>query len=63
MEDFYMGSASVKLFLPIFRMNFPEITDIALPAEGVFTTSFFEHQKTYRCRRSKSCTACGVWGR
>ncbi len=36
MEDFYMGSASVKIFLPIFKMNFPEIVDMALPAEGVF---------------------------
>ncbi len=23
MEDFYIGGASVKLFLPIFKMNFP----------------------------------------
>ncbi len=36
MEDFYMGSASVKIFLPVFKMNFPEIVDMALPAEGVF---------------------------
>ncbi|MEM9445456.1 MAG: menaquinone biosynthesis decarboxylase [Verrucomicrobiota bacterium] len=36
MEDFYMGSASVRLFLPVFKMNFPEIVDMALPAEGVF---------------------------
>ena len=28
MEDFYIGGASVKLFLPIFKMNFPEIVDI-----------------------------------
>jgi len=35
MEDFYIGGASVKLFLPIFKMNFPEIVDITLPAEGV----------------------------
>ena len=34
MEDFYIGGASVKLFLPIFKMNFPEIVDIALPAGG-----------------------------
>src|SRR6185503_2268209 len=34
MEDFYIGGASVKLFLPILKMNFPEIVDIALPAEG-----------------------------
>ncbi len=26
----------MKLFLPIFKMNFPEIVDLALPAEGVF---------------------------
>ncbi len=36
MEDFYMGTASVRVFLPVFRMNFPEIVDMALPAEGVF---------------------------
>ncbi|MEO7932993.1 MAG: menaquinone biosynthesis decarboxylase [Chthoniobacterales bacterium] len=36
MEDFYMGTASVKIFLPVFKMNFPEIVDMALPAEGVF---------------------------
>jgi hypothetical protein len=30
MDDFYIGGASVKLFLPIFKMNFPEIVDIAL---------------------------------
>ena len=34
MEDFYIGGASVKLFLPIFTMNFPEIVDLALPAEA-----------------------------
>lgn len=28
-----MGGASVKLFPPIFKMNFPEIVDIALPAD------------------------------
>jgi UbiD family decarboxylase len=34
MEDFYISGASVKLFLSIFKMNFPEIVDIALPAEA-----------------------------
>ena len=28
MEDFYMGDASVRVFLPVFRMNFPEIVDM-----------------------------------
>jgi 4-hydroxy-3-polyprenylbenzoate decarboxylase len=36
MEDFYMGTASVRIFLPVFKLAFPEIVDIALPAEGVF---------------------------
>ena len=36
MEDFYMGTASVRIFLPVFKANFNEIVDMALPAEGVF---------------------------
>ena len=39
MEDFYIGGASVKLFLPIFKMNFPEIKDIALRRKASFKTS------------------------
>ncbi|MFL6504666.1 MAG: UbiD family decarboxylase, partial [Candidatus Udaeobacter sp.] len=35
MEDFYIGDASVRILLPVFKMNFPEIVDITLPAEGV----------------------------
>jgi len=41
MEDFYIGGASVKLFLPIFKMNFPEIVDVALPSEGLFHNLVF----------------------
>lgn len=41
MEDFYLGSASVRIFLPVFRLNFPEIVDLALPAEGVFHNLVF----------------------
>ena len=36
MEDFYMGTASVRIFLPMLKTTFPEIVDMALPAEGVF---------------------------
>ena len=64
MEDFYIGGASVKLFLPIFKMNFPEIEDIALPAEGVFhNLVFVSIRKTYPMRPTKSCTASGAGGR
>jgi 4-hydroxy-3-polyprenylbenzoate decarboxylase len=36
MEDFYLGDASARMFLPVIKANFPEIVDLALPAEGVF---------------------------
>jgi len=36
MEDFYMGDATVRIFLPVFKMNFPELVDMTLPPEGVF---------------------------
>ncbi len=36
MEDFYMGTASVRIFLPVIKLTFPEIVDIALPAAGAF---------------------------
>jgi 4-hydroxy-3-polyprenylbenzoate decarboxylase len=61
MEDFYIGSASMKLFLPIFRMNFPEIVDIALPAEGVFhNLVFVSIKKTYPMQAYKIMH--GLWG-
>ncbi len=61
MEDFYIGAASVKLFLPIFKMNFPEIVDIALPAEGVFhNLVFVSIRKTYPMQAFKIMH--GLWG-
>jgi len=61
MEDFYIGAASVKLFLPIFKMNFPEIIDIALPAEGVFHNAVFVSiKKTYPMQAYKIMH--GLWG-
>lgn len=36
MEDFYMGEAIGRMFLPLMRMQLPEVRDIAMPAEGVF---------------------------
>jgi 4-hydroxy-3-polyprenylbenzoate decarboxylase len=61
MEDFYIGSASVKLFLPVFQMNFPEIVDLALPAEGVFhNLVFVSIKKTYPMQAYKIMH--GLWG-
>ncbi len=36
MEDFYMGLATERLFLPLVRMLLPEVVDYHLPAFGVF---------------------------
>jgi 4-hydroxy-3-polyprenylbenzoate decarboxylase len=61
MEDFYMGSASVRIFLPVFQMNFPEIVDIALPAEGVFhNLVFVSIRKQYPWQAFKIMH--GLWG-
>lgn len=61
MEDFYLGTASLRVFMPIFRMNFPEIVDIALPAEGVFhNLVFVSIRKQYPYQAFKIMH--GLWG-
>jgi 4-hydroxy-3-polyprenylbenzoate decarboxylase len=61
MEDYYLGTASVKLFLPVLKMNFPELVDLALPAEGVFhNLVFVSIKKTYPMQAYKIMH--GLWG-
>ena len=36
MEDFYLGMASERIFLPIIQKTHPEIIDMHFPAEGIF---------------------------
>src|SRR5450432_3159053 len=36
MEDFYMGKAIERIFLPLMRLQLPEVRDICMPAEGIF---------------------------
>jgi len=61
MEDFYLGGASVKLFLPILKMTFPEMVDLAFPAEGVFhNLVFVSIRKTYPLQAYKIMH--GLWG-
>jgi len=61
MEDYYIGSASVELFLPILKMTFPELVDLALPAEGVFhNLVFVSIKKTYPMQAFK--VMHGLWG-
>ncbi len=61
MEDFYMGDASVRIFLPVFKMNFPELVDMTLPAEGVFhNLVFVSIRKHYPYQAFK--VMHGLWG-
>jgi 4-hydroxy-3-polyprenylbenzoate decarboxylase len=61
MEDFYMGTASVRIFLPVFKMNFPELVDMALPAEGVFhNLVFVSIKKTFPYQAMR--VMHGLWG-
>ncbi len=36
MEDYWMGYAVERLFLPLMRKQMPEVVDMHMPAEGVF---------------------------
>jgi 4-hydroxy-3-polyprenylbenzoate decarboxylase len=36
MEDFYMGKATERIFLPLLQLVNPEVVDMHMPAEGVF---------------------------
>jgi 4-hydroxy-3-polyprenylbenzoate decarboxylase len=35
-EDYYLGKASERIFLPMIRKTLPEIVDMHFPAEGIF---------------------------
>jgi 4-hydroxy-3-polyprenylbenzoate decarboxylase len=35
-EDFYLGRATERIFLPLLRTQLPEIVDMDMPVEGVF---------------------------
>jgi 4-hydroxy-3-polyprenylbenzoate decarboxylase len=61
MEDYYIGDASVRIFLPVFKMNFPELVDMTLPPEGVFhNLVFVSIRKQYPYQAFK--VMHGLWG-
>lgn len=35
-EDYFIGHAIERIFLPVMKMQFPEIVDVSMPAEGIF---------------------------
>lgn len=61
MEDFYMGKAIERIFLPLMRMQLPEIRDICMPAEGVFHNLILVSiRKSYPLHARKVMHA--IWG-
>jgi 4-hydroxy-3-polyprenylbenzoate decarboxylase len=61
MEDFYMGKAIERIFLPLMRMQLPEIRDICMPAEGVFHNLILVAiRKSYPMQARKVMHA--IWG-
>jgi 4-hydroxy-3-polyprenylbenzoate decarboxylase len=61
MEDFYMGKAIERIFLPLMRLQLPEVRDICLPAEGVFhNLMLVSIRKSYPGHARKVMSA--IWG-
>src|SRR3954470_13648257 len=61
MEDFYLGKASERIFLPLIRKTVPEIVDMTFPAEGIFhNLVIISIDKRYPGHARKIMNA--VWG-
>ena len=61
MEDYYMGKAIERTFLPLMRMQIPEILDMCMPAEGIFhNLMLVKIRKSYPMQARKVMHA--VWG-
>lgn len=62
MEDCYMGKATERIFLPLVRLEFPEIKDMNLPMEGVFhNCALISIKKSYPGHAKKIIH--GLWGK
>jgi 4-hydroxy-3-polyprenylbenzoate decarboxylase len=61
MEDYYLGKASERIFLPLIRKTVPEIVDMHFPAAGIFhNIVFVSIDKRYPGHARKIMSA--FWG-
>lgn len=61
MEDFYMGKAIERIFLPLMRLQLPEVRDMCMPAEGIFhNIMLVSIRKSYPGHARKVINA--IWG-
>lgn len=61
MEDYYLGHATERIFLPLMKLNLPEVVDYHMPAPGVFhNLVFVSIDKQYPGHAWKVMN--GLWG-
>jgi 4-hydroxy-3-polyprenylbenzoate decarboxylase len=61
MEDYWMGYAVERIFLPLLRKQLPEVVDMHLPAEGIFhNLMIISIRKSYPGHARKVMNA--LWG-
>ncbi|MFL5483104.1 MAG: menaquinone biosynthesis decarboxylase [Gemmatimonadaceae bacterium] len=61
MEDYYLGHATERIFLPLLKLTVPEIVDYHMPAEGIFhNLVFVSIDKQYPGQAYKVMNA--LWG-
>lgn len=61
MEDYYMGKTIERIFLPLMRLQLPEVVDMCMPAEGIFhNLMILSIRKSYPLQARKVMSA--IWG-
>ncbi len=61
MEDYYLGHATERIFLPLLRLTVPEVVDYHMPAYGIFHNLIFVSiDKQYPGQAYKVMNA--LWG-
>jgi len=60
-EDYYLGYATTRIFLPLMRLLLPELHDICCPPEGVFHNCVIASiRKRYPAQARR--VMAGLWG-
>ena len=61
MEDYFLGKATERVFLPLLKMLIPDIVDYSLPISGVFhNCAFVKIRKEYAYQARRVMHA--IWG-
>lgn len=61
MEDYYLGKATERIFLPLLKMLIPDIVDYCLPISGVFhNCAYVKIRKEYPFQARRVMHA--IWG-